>query len=169
MPARQELRWLSGRMKRFQADGAVRQGRGVRTAMTVEDGRLDADAALVAVRMGLFAPHATNSALVAMVLSLVHVVQQDADWAPIETQDDAARGTCLSCVLLRIASHTLDGSHCGPVHRVGFFRIGVAVVPRLVVTEPTAEEFLAARRQQGRFAFVMGAAFVEVHWVNGGR
>ena len=82
--ARQELRRLPGRVKRFKADRAVRQGGIGSTRVGFKGCRLDARPALVAVRVGLLPPHTANAALVAVILSLVYVVKEDANCAPIE-------------------------------------------------------------------------------------
>ena len=82
--ARQELRWFPGRVKRFKADRAVRQGRIGSTRVALKCVRLDARPALVAVRVGLLPSHTANAALVAVILSLVYVVKKDANCAPVE-------------------------------------------------------------------------------------
>jgi len=158
--ARQELRRLPRRVEGFQADRAIRESRIGRTRVRLQGGGKDARAALVAMRMGVFTSHAANPTLVAVVLTLVHVVQEDADGAPIEAQGDAAGGAGLSCVLYRIAPHTLDGFHGFSVQLVGLLGIRVLIIHCGVVAEAAAKECVAARGEQGCLAFVVFAAFV---------
>ena len=112
------------------------------------------------MRVGLLAAHAANPALVAVVLSLVDVVEQDALCAPIGTESHATRDTGRAGLLLRVAPHTLDDLYGFPVQLVGLLRVGVSFVFRGVVAETAGEELAAARSQQGRLAFVVVAAFV---------
>ena len=59
-----------------------------------------------------------------------------------------------------VAPHTLNGLDGFPVHLMDFLWIRVRLVLGGVVAETTAEEFVAARGEQGRLAFVVGAAFI---------
>ena len=63
-------------------------------------------------------------------------------------------------VLRLVAPHTLDSLNGFPVHLVGFLRIRVGLVLGGIVAETTAEEFIAARSEQGRLAFIVGTAFI---------
>ena len=96
--AGKKLRWLPRRVKRLEADRAIRESRVARAGVLGKDGGLDADSALVAVE-----------------LALVHVVEEDARRAPIGAEGDTARGADLGCVLNGVASHTLDGLDGLPV------------------------------------------------------
>jgi hypothetical protein len=112
------------------------------------------------MRVGLLAADAANPALVAVVLPLVHVVKKDAHRAPIGAEGHTAAATRGTCLLLRVAPHTLDDLDGLPVQLVSLLRVGVSFVFRGVVAEAAGEEFVAARGQQGRLAFVVLAAFV---------
>ena len=158
--AREELRRLPRRVKRLEADRAVRQGRISRTRMRLQGRGLDARSALVAVRVRLLAADAANPALFAVILPLVHVVEQDALCAPIGPERDAAAETRWTGVLLRVATHTLDSLHRLPVQLVSLLGVGVRIVFYGIVAEAARKELAAARGQQSRLALVVLAAFV---------
>jgi hypothetical protein len=96
-----------------------------------------------------------------VILSLVYVVKQYANRAPVEAKSDVTSRAGLRCVLRRVTPHTLDGFDGFPVHLVGFLRIRVGLVLGGVVAKTTAKEFIAARSEQGCLAFVVGTAFIE--------
>jgi hypothetical protein len=95
-----------------------------------------------------------------VILPLVYVVKEDANCAPIEAEGDTATCTGLCGVLRRVAPHTLDSLDGFPVHLVGFLWVRIGLVLGGVVAETTAEEFVAARGEQGRLAFIVGTAFI---------
>ena len=160
MAAGKKLRGLPRRVERLEADRAVVEGRIGGARVRVENRGLHTRPAPVAVRVGLLAAHAANPALVAVVLPLVHVVEQDAHRAPIGAEGHTTGHAGWTGVLLRVAPHTLDGLDGLPVQLVSLLRVGVSFVFRGVVAEAAGEEFAAARGQQGRLAFVVVAAFV---------
>ena len=158
--ALEKLRGLPRRVERLEADRAVVEGRIGGARVRVENRGLHTRPALVAVRVGFLAAHAANPALVAVILPLVHVVEQDTDRAPIGAEGHTTRDAGWAGLLLRIAPHTLDDLDGLPVQLVSLLRVGVPFVFRGVVAEAAGEEFAAARGQQGRLAFVVVAAFV---------
>ena len=88
--AGQKLRRLPRRVKRLEADRAIRESRVARAGVLGKGRGLDADSALVAVRVVILAADATDAALVAVELALVHVVEKDARRAPIGAESNAA-------------------------------------------------------------------------------
>lgn len=142
--ARQKLRRLPRRVKRLEADRAIRESRVARAGVLGKRGGLDADSALVAVRVVVLAADAADAALVAVELALVDVVEEDTRRTPIGAESDAAAGADLCGLLNGVASHTLDGLHGLPVEWVSLLRVGIGVVLGRVVTKPTSEVFAAA-------------------------
>ena len=144
MAAGKKLRRLPRRVKRLEADRAICESRVACTGVLSKGRGLDADSALVAVRVVVLAADATDAALVAVELALVDVVEEDARRTPIGAESDATGGADLVCILNGVTSHTLDGLDGFPVECVSLLRVGIGVVLGRVVTKPTSKVFAAA-------------------------
>ena len=104
--------------------------------------------------------YATNSAVRAVILPLVFVVQKNAFGAPIGAEGDTAGPTGLRHVLDLLTPFTLDRLDRTSIQRMRLFAIGFVLVLGLVVTEATGEELSATGGKENGFAFVMRASFV---------
>ena len=147
MAARQKLRGLPRRVKRFEADRAIRESRVARATVLSKGRGLDADSALIAVRVVILATDAADSALVAVKLPLVHIVEEDAGRTPIRPKSDAATRTGLVCILDRVAAHTLDRLNGFSIELMSLLRIGILFILGLVVAKTTANVFVTAGSQ----------------------
>lgn len=103
MAARKELNGISGLMKRFQADRTVYAARVVQTDMGIYTIHIDADITLITVNMIVNPSYSTDPALVAVILTLVLVIQENAQGTPIGAHDGLAGFTDLFGVLNGLA------------------------------------------------------------------
>lgn len=128
--------------------------------MGLQNRRLDADSAFITVCMVFCTSYTTDAAFLAVVLALVDVIQKNARRAPIGAQRYATGSAGLRRVLYRLAERALDRGDGVTVHCMGLFPIDRVLTLHLVVAKATAEPLAAAGREESRFPFIMGAAFV---------
>jgi hypothetical protein len=145
MAARKELNRIPGFMERFQADRAINATRIIQADMGIYGIDVDTDTTLVAVNMIVRPPDPTDTALLAVVLALVLIIQENTCGAPIGAHDCLARFTDLLGVLNGFARQAFDLLDSLSVHDMGFLRVLLLLVFLFVMTEPAGKEFLAAR------------------------
>lgn len=145
MAARKELDGISGLMEGFQTDRAIGATRVVQTDMGVNTVHIDTDITLVAVNMILNPSYPTDATLVAVILALVLVIQENAEGTPIGAHNGLARFTDLLGVLDGLTGQAFDLLDRFSVHGMGFLGILLLLVFDKVMTEPTRKELVAAR------------------------
>jgi hypothetical protein len=111
--------------------------------MTLECCRFHADAALVTVDMRRKSADTADAALVAVELSLVLVVQQNADGTPVPAHDDAAACADLAGGLFERTLRASHGLHQVPIHCMRLLHILFVFQSNLVMTEPATKELIA--------------------------
>ena len=121
---------------------------------------LDTDAALVAMTVFGRATDATDPTGVAMILSLIFVVEEDADGAPVGTQSRGTRLTGLAGRLYSLTELTLDRRNGMSIEGMSLFMVAFALVFDGVVAESAGEEFVTAGCQKDGLALVMGTTIV---------
>ena len=169
--ARQELDGVSTGVEGVQANCTVVAGGVQSTPVRLKGRRFHANSALVAVRMVLGPADPTNSALIAVELPLLFVIEEDTDRAPVGAKDRtiAAAIGAIAVVadrvrlLPQVAPHTLDGLDRMPVHRMRLLNVFFPLIVLVVVAKPAADVVPAARGQEGGLPPIMGAAIVR--WV----
>ena len=111
--------------------------------MLGKPGRFHTDPALVAMCMLICAANAADAALVTVVLSLVLVIQEHTDRAPIIAHDYIALFADLASVLNKRTHTASHGHHRMPIHHMSSLHILFVFVLDLVVTEPAIKELIA--------------------------
>ena len=104
---------------------------------------LDADATFVTVTVFGRAADPTDPAVATVILSLVFVVEEDADGAPVGTQSRGTRLTGLAGRLYGFTEHTLDRRNGMSIEGMSLFVVAFALVFDGVVAESAGEEFVA--------------------------
>jgi hypothetical protein len=145
MAARKELNGISGFMEGFQTDRTVYAARVIQTDMGIYTIHINTDITLIAVNMIVRTTHSTDTALVAVILTLVLIIQENTCGAPIGAHGCVTRFTDLLGALNGLARQAFDLFHGLSVHGMGQFRVLLILILDLVVTEPTGKELLAAR------------------------
>jgi len=150
-------------MQGLQADRTVVPCRIGQTGVTLKSRRFHADAALVTVHMRRRAADTADAALVAVVLPLVLVVQQNADGAPVQAHDDVAPCADLAGGLFERTLRASHGLHQMPIHCMRLLHILFVFQSNLVVTEPATKELIATGSEQHGFPFVMNTGHFSRH------
>ena len=130
-------------MQGLQADRTVVPCCIGQARMTLECCRFHADAALVTVDMRRKSADTADAALVAVELSLVLVVQQNADGTPVPAHDDAAACADLAGGLFERTLRASHGLHQVPIHCMRLLHILFVFQSNLVMTEPATKELIA--------------------------
>ena len=149
-------------MQGLQADRTVVPRRIGQARMTLKSRRFDADAALVTVDMRRRAADTADAALIAVVLPLVLVIQQDTDGTPVPAHDDAASCADLAGGLFERTLRAAHGLHQMPIHCMGPLHILFVFQSNLVVTEPATKDLITTGSEQHGFPFVMNTGHLRI-------
>jgi hypothetical protein len=119
---------------------------------------LDADTTPVTMCVFCGTADTTNTAVSTVILTLVFVVQKDADGTPVSAEGDPASGTNLASVLYFLTSSTSDRLDGVTIHGMSLFLVFLVFAFRLVVAKATAEILSTTGGEEHGLPFVMYAS-----------
>jgi hypothetical protein len=153
--AGEELDRIPGFMEGFETHRTINTARIVQTDMGINRIYMDTDSTLVTMNMILRTTHPTDSALIAVVLALVLVVQENTQGTPIGAHDGLAGFTDLLGVLNGLTGYAFDLLDRLPIHGMRLLDILFVLILLFVVAEPTRKELVTTRGQKQCSAFIM--------------
>ena len=150
-----ELDRISRFMEGFETDRTINPARIVQTDMGINRIYMNTDPTLVTMNMILRTTHPTDPTLIAMILALVLIVQENTQGTPIGAHDGLAGFTGLLGILNGLTGYAFDFFDCLPIHGMRLLDILFVLILLFVVAEPTRKELVTARCEQERSTFIM--------------